>query len=101
MFGRWGDQPAQVEKSCRDCGLEFSRYERGARLAGPVAFIYAAIIITCALTVDAYIQFEWWINLLVWGSAMTIGVIYVLRLYKTALLYRAYYAAHDQDETGS
>lgn len=83
-------EAAQVARQCTACGLEFHRYERGARLATPAAFMVAALVITAALTLDAYVQLPLLLVIMVWGGAAIGGVIFALRLYKTVLLYARY-----------
>lgn len=90
--------PARFAFKCRECGLKLAELERGARLAGLVTIVTAALLIGAALAIEDAYQPPLWLQGLFWAP-VTVGVVIgVLRLYKTALLYRQYEIAQEQGE---
>ena len=88
------DAPASVAFECGKCGLDFTQYERGGRLAGVLTLLVAAVLIALALTVD--VMFDPPIALLglVFAPVTILAVIGTLRFYKTLLLYARYDKEH-------
>ncbi|MFL0357084.1 DUF983 domain-containing protein [Erythrobacter sp. GH1-10] len=84
------DAPARVAFECRKCGLDFTQYERGARLAGLLTLLMAALLIGLAIGIDVALDPPLWLQLLVWGPLTVVVVIGTLRFYKTLLLYARY-----------
>ncbi len=84
------EAPARIALSCTKCGLQLAQLERGGRLAGLVTILVAAALIGAAMAVDIYLSPPFWLQVLVWAPVTMAVVIGVLRLFKTALLYRQY-----------
>ena len=72
--------------------------ERGGRLAGLVTILVAAVLISIALAIEINFRPPLWLQAAVWAP-VTVGVVIgVLRLFKTALLYRQYELVREQGE---
>ncbi|KPP93371.1 DUF983 domain-containing protein [Erythrobacter sp. HL-111] len=84
------EAPARIALSCEACGLDLGALERGGRLAGLLTMVLAAVLIGAALGVDALLRPPLWLSALVWAPLTVGGVIFALRFYRTALLYRQY-----------
>ncbi len=76
--------------TCKQCGLSLAELERGARLAGLVTILVAAVLISVAMAVDIYLGPPFWLQVVLWAPLTIAVVLMTLRLYKTALLYRQY-----------
>ncbi len=84
------ENPASIAFACRACALQLGKLERGARLAGLVTILMAALLIGVAMAVDVYLRPPFWLQVVVWAPLTMAVVIGTLRMYKTALLYRQY-----------
>lgn len=84
------EAPARIALTCEACGLDLGALERGGRLAGLLTMVLAALLIVAALGVDALLRPPLWLSALVWAPLTVGGVIFALRFYRTALLYREY-----------
>ncbi|MBV7264664.1 DUF983 domain-containing protein [Erythrobacter sp. WH131] len=84
------EAPARIALKCKSCQLDFTGLERGGRLAGLVTVLIAAALIGLATVIDMKIAPPFWLQVLFWGPVTIASVIAVLRLYKTALLYRQF-----------
>ncbi len=84
------EAPARIALTCENCGLSLAVLERGARLAGLVTILVAAVLIGLAMAIDIYLNPPFWLQVLVWAPLVMAVVIGTLRFYKTALLYRQY-----------
>lgn len=82
--------PAAVASECTACGLALRQFERGSRWAGVVTLVLAGLLTGAALLVDLWLAPPLWLQLACWAPVTVGGVIFALRLYKTALLYAAY-----------
>ncbi|MFN3989997.1 MAG: DUF983 domain-containing protein [Erythrobacter sp.] len=82
--------PAAIAARCRVCGLAFRPLERGSRWAGVVTLLLAALMTGAALAIDVALAPPLWLQLAFWAPVTVGGVIFVLRFYKTMLLYAAY-----------
>ena len=90
--------PARFAFQCDNCGLKLAELERGGRLAGLVTILVAAVLISIALAIEINFRPPLWLQAAVWAP-MTVGVVIgVLRLFKTALLYRQYEIVQEQGE---
>ena len=88
--------PARFAFKCNNCGLKLAELERGGRLAGLVTIIVALILIGMALAIESTLRPPLLLQALVWAP-VTVGVgVGVLRLFKTALLYRQYEIVQEQ-----
>ncbi|GMN02711.1 DUF983 domain-containing protein [Erythrobacter sp. MTPC3] len=94
------EAPASVAITCEACGLDFTKLERGARLAGLVTILIAALLIGAAIGVDIAINPPFWLQALFWGPFTIAATIGTLRFYKTALLYRQYDIQIEQKAQG-
>ncbi len=84
------EAPARIALTCSACGLDFTALERGARLAGLMTVLIAALLATIAIFADIVLQPPFWLQLAFWAPVTVGTVIFALRLYKTALLYARY-----------
>ncbi|QIQ86664.1 DUF983 domain-containing protein [Erythrobacter sp.] len=84
------EAPARIALACEACGLDLGALERGGRLAGLFTMVLAALLIGAALGIDALLRPPLWLSALVWAPITVGGVIFALRFYRTALLYRQY-----------
>lgn len=82
--------PAAIAQTCPACGLELGAYERGSRWAGVLTLLVAGVLVGVALAVDAFLAPPLWLQMALWVPITIGGVIFVLRLYKTILLYARY-----------
>lgn len=89
---------ARIAFKCDNCGLKIAELERGGRLAGLVTIIVALILIGAALAIESAYRPPLWLQGLFWGPVTVLSVIAVLRLYKTALLFRQYEIVQEQGE---
>ena len=93
------EAPARIAIKCDACDLDFTALERGARLAGVVTILTAAILISIALGIDITFNPPIWLQALIWGPVTIASVISVLRCYKTLLLYRQYEIQIERGDT--
>lgn len=92
------EAPARVAMECSNCGLDFTKYERGGRLGGMLTAIVAIVLIVIAYGVEAFLRPPLWLQAAFWAPVTVGTVIYSLRLFKTVLLYAAYENAKDTPE---
>lgn len=92
------EAPARIALSCEKCDLSFAELERGARLAGLVTILVAAVLISFAMAIDIYLRPPFWLQVLIWAPLTMAVVIGTLRLYKTVLLYRQYEVTVEKGE---
>lgn len=90
--------PARLAPQCGNCGLKLAELERGGRLAGVVTILVAAVLIAIALAIEINFRPPLWLQALVWAPVTVGAVIGVLRLFKTALLYRQYEIVQEHGE---
>lgn len=72
---------------CRDCGLEFDKFNVGDGPAAFLTMIVGAVVLILAVTLQLAAEPPWWVHVLLWVPLTTIGVIAGLRLAKAALLW--------------
>ena len=92
------EAPARVAKQCGHCGLDFTDLERGGRFAGLVTSISAVVLMALAIGADMVFQPPFWLQVVFWAPVTVLTVIFVLRFYKIALLYRQYEIQHEKAE---
>jgi uncharacterized protein (DUF983 family) len=86
------EAPARIALACEACGLDLGALERGGRLAGLFTIALAVLLITFAIGIDIALRPPLWLQAILWAP-LTVGtVIYGLRFYRTALLFRQYEA---------
>ena len=90
--------PAKVADTCRVCGQELAGLERGQRLAGLLTIMVAALLITGALALDTFVRPPLWLHGVIWLPVTIGSVLGVLRLFKTASIYRAYLLADEVEQ---
>ncbi len=84
------EAPAQIAGECASCRQPLAPLERGGRLAGLLTILVAALLITAAFAIDGWLRPPLWVHVLLWAP-LTIGsVLMVLRLFKTASVYRRF-----------
>lgn len=84
------EAPARIAFTCSNCDLDFGAIERGGRLVGVLTALVAIILTLAALAIDAAFRPPLWLQAAVWAPVTVIGLIGLLRLFKTALLYAEY-----------
>jgi uncharacterized protein (DUF983 family) len=92
------EAPARVTMECSNCGLDFTKYERGGRLGGMLTAIVAIVLILIAYLIESTLRPPLWLQAAFWAPVTVGTVIYSLRLFKTVLLYAAYEKAKDPSE---
>lgn len=71
--------------------------ERGARLAGLITILIAALLITAALALEEFVRPPILVHVLIWVP-LTFGfVLGTLRLFKTASVYRTHLLSSEHD----
>ena len=86
--------PAQIAAKCNACGAELAKHERGARLAGLLTIIVAALLITAAMALDEWLRPPLWVHAVVWAPLTVGAVLAALRLFKAASVYRGFDASN-------
>jgi uncharacterized protein (DUF983 family) len=79
-----------VRETCTSCELDFSRFEAGD---GPAVFailIVGAIVAGGALLTEVAFQPPYWVHALIWGPALVILSLALLRPLKAALIVLQY-----------
>lgn len=84
------EAPARVALKCESCGLDYTKLERGGRIAGLVTSLVAVLLMMLAIGADMAFKPPFWVQVVFWAPVTVLTVIGVLRFYKTALLYRQY-----------
>lgn len=84
------EAPARLALKCPECELDLGALERGGRFAGMVTVVLAIVLMTIAVGIESTFRPPLWLQAAIWAPVTVGGVIYALRLYKTALLYAAY-----------
>lgn len=92
------EAPARVALKCSNCELDLGALERGGRFAGLLTALVAIILIMLAYAVEATLRPPLWLQAAFWAP-VTVGlVVFVLRLFKTTLLYASYERSQEQGE---
>ncbi|MFU7527929.1 DUF983 domain-containing protein [Qipengyuania sp. ASV99] len=84
------EAPARIAMKCSNCELDLGALERGGRFAGLLTVIIAVVLMVIAVAIETALRPPLWLQAAIWAPVTVGGVIYALRLYKTALLYAAY-----------
>lgn len=92
------EAPARVALKCSNCQLDLGSHERGGRFAGLLTALVAVILIILAYAVEATLRPPLWLQTAFWAPVTVGGVIFALRLFKTALLYESFERAHGKGE---
>lgn len=92
------EAPARVALECPHCKLDLGAYERGGRFGGLLTALVAIILIMLAYAVEATLRPPLWLQAAFWAPVTVFGVIFVLRLFKTTLLYASYEKRKDASE---
>jgi uncharacterized protein (DUF983 family) len=79
-----------VARSCSACGLDFTGFEAGDGPAVFVILIVGAIVAGGALIVEVSFQPPYWVHALIWGPALLILSLGLLRPLKAALIVLQY-----------
>jgi uncharacterized protein (DUF983 family) len=87
--------PARLADQCRVCALDIAALERWGRLAGFVTLLLAAMLIAGAIALDIYVRPPIWVHIALWLPLTIGGVLAVLRLLKTAGVYRSFLLANE------
>lgn len=80
----------KLAPSCRACGLDFTRFEAGDGPAVFVILIVGAIVAGGALITEVAFQPPYWVHALIWGPALVILSLGLLRPLKAALIVLQY-----------
>jgi len=87
---------------CRDCGLDFARFNVGDGPAAFLTLIVGAIVVILAISVQLAVEPPWWVHVLLWTPLTIVMVIGGLRFAKAALLAREFVSRaeeHRNDNT--
>ena len=79
-----------VQPSCTSCRLDFSGFEAGDGPAVFVILIVGAIVAGGALLAEIWFQPPYWIHALIWGPALVLLSLGLLRPFKAALIVLQY-----------
>ena len=82
--------PIAFARSCRVCGLDFTRFNVGDGPAAFLTMIVGAVVVILALSLQLSVEPPWWVHVLLWVPLTIAGVIGGLRIAKGALLYSEY-----------
>lgn len=79
-----------VAQTCTACGLDYSRFEAGDGPAVFVILIVGAITAGGALFTEVWFQPPYWLHALIWGPAVIILSLGLLRPLKAGLIVLQY-----------
>jgi uncharacterized protein (DUF983 family) len=79
-----------VAASCGACGLDYSRFEAGDGPAVFVILIVGAIVAGGALLTEVWFQPPYWVHAVIWGPAVVILSLGLLRPLKAGLIVLQY-----------
>jgi uncharacterized protein (DUF983 family) len=79
-----------VAASCGACGLDYSRFEAGDGPAVFVILIVGAIVAGGALLTEVWYQPPYWVHAVIWGPAVVILSLGLLRPLKAGLIVLQY-----------
>jgi uncharacterized protein (DUF983 family) len=79
-----------VAPSCSRCGLDYSRFEAGDGPAVFVILIVGAIVAGGALLTEVWYQPPYWVHAAIWGPAVVILSLGLLRPLKAGLIVLQY-----------
>lgn len=79
-----------IRPSCASCTLDFSAFEAGDGPAVFVILIVGAIVAGGALILEVSAQPPYWVHALIWGPALVILSLGLLRPLKAALIVLQY-----------
>lgn len=80
----------KLSPSCSVCGLDFAGFEAGDGPAVFVILIVGAIVSGGALLTEVSFQPPYWVHALIWGPALVILSLALLRPLKAALIVLQY-----------
>ena len=92
------EAPARVALNCENCDLNLGTLERGGRLVGVLTALVAVILILVAYAVEASLRPPLWLQVAFWAPVTIAVVIFVLRLFKTVMLYASYERSIEKGE---
>jgi uncharacterized protein (DUF983 family) len=75
-----------VAASCGACGLDYSRFEAGDGPAVFVILIVGAIVAGGALLTEVWYQPPYWVHAVIWGPAVVILSLGLLRPLKAGMI---------------
>jgi uncharacterized protein (DUF983 family) len=79
-----------IAPSCNKCGLDFSRFEAGDGPAVFVILIVGAIVAGGALLTEVWFSPPYWVHAVIWGPAVIILSLGLLRPLKAVLVVLQY-----------
>ena len=79
-----------VAKACTSCGLDYSRFEAGDGPAVFVILIVGAITAGGALLTEVWFKPPYWLHALIWGPAIVLLSLGLLRPLKAGLIVLQY-----------
>ena len=80
----------KLSQSCSACELDFTRFEAGDGPAVFVILIVGAIVAGGALITEVTFQPPYWVHAVIWGPALVILSLALLRPLKAALIVLQY-----------
>jgi uncharacterized protein (DUF983 family) len=88
--GRLFSSYLKVAASCGVCGLDYSKLEAGDGPAVFVILIVGAVVAGGALLMEVWFQPPYWVHAIVWGPAVVLLSLGLLKPLKAALLVLQY-----------
>lgn len=79
-----------VARSCRICGLDYARFEAGDGPAVFVILVVGAIVAGGALLTEVWFSPPYWVHAAIWGPAVVILSLALLRPLKAGLIVLQY-----------
>ena len=83
--------PAMVADECASCGLDLGELDPGGRLVPMLLTVWViALLICAALALDSFYAPPLWVHVVLWAPLTIALELFVLRVYRTQGVYRAY-----------
>ena len=83
LFAGW----TRFADRCRVCGLDLAAFNVGDGPAAFLTMIIGAVVVVLAVWLQLAVGPPWWVHVLLWVPTTTVGVVFGLRLAKSALLH--------------
>jgi uncharacterized protein (DUF983 family) len=84
--GKLFDGYLSVAEICNACSFELKKHDSGDGPAVFVMFIIGAIVVALALWVELSYEPPYWLHVVLWAPAITIGSLVLLRPAKATLI---------------
>jgi uncharacterized protein (DUF983 family) len=88
--GKLFDGYLKPAETCSACGLDYSSFDSGDGPMVFVIFVVSAIVAGGALILEVTVKPPYWVHAVIWGPAILILSLGLLRPFKAALLVLQY-----------